>query len=77
MLHSSEYTEASPPLFLHECRSHVYRAIVAWILSKKRPKEVKDMGMELLKCSSILPWRQHPAHKSQSLQRICDIALFH
>jgi hypothetical protein len=49
MLHSSEYTEASPPLFLHECRSHVYRAIVAWILSKKRPKEVKDIGNGIIK----------------------------
>jgi hypothetical protein len=48
MLHSSEYTEASPPLFHYECRSPVYRAIVAWI-SKKRPKEVKDIGNGIIK----------------------------
>ena len=32
------------PLFIHECRAHVCRAQRGWVLDKKRPLEVKNLG---------------------------------
>ena len=42
------YLQAVIPLFIHECRSHVYKAVKEWIVSRKRSTQVKALGEHIV-----------------------------
>ena len=54
------------PLFIHECRSHVYRSFPDWVMGKKRPLTVKVLG------EPFVGLFKHLGDRISSVSSTCD-----
>lgn len=67
-----EYLEVLLPLFLHFCKSHVYRALRDWLNEAKRPQQVKDVKDRLLSMFKYMAKDiTEEASMSKSIAKLC------